>query len=88
MREAASFIAAQSIARPFRLGGLLQALAAPLRWYVQRRDVARLADLDDHLLADLGLERSDVRWALEMPFAENATLELQQRARQRQRRVR
>lgn len=88
MREAASFIAAQSVGRPFRLGSLRNALAAPLQWYLRRREVARLADLDDHLLADLGLERSDVRWALEMPFAENAALELQQRARQRQRRVR
>lgn len=88
MREAASFIAAQSVARPFRLGGLRATLAALLRRYMERRDIARLADLDDHLLADLGLERNDVRWALNQPFADNATLALEQIARQRGSRIR
>ena len=85
MREAASFIAAQSVRQPFTLRGLLGAAAMRLHWYIRRREVSRLADLDDHLLADLGLERHDVRWALELPLAENAGLELERRAMRRRR---
>lgn len=85
MREAASFIAAQSVPRPFSFRAFVRAVAVPLQWYFRRREVSRLADLDDHLLADLGLERQDVRWALEMPLAENAALELERRALQRRR---
>ena len=85
MREAASFIAAQSVPQPFSLRALLRTVARPLSWYIRRREVSRIANLDDHLLADLGLERQDVRWALEMPLAENAALELERRAMWRRR---
>jgi uncharacterized protein YjiS (DUF1127 family) len=85
MREAASFIAAQSVRRPFSLRALVSRVAAPLRWYVRRREITVLADLDDHLLADLGLERHDIRWALQLPLTDNAALELQRRALRRRR---
>src|SRR5687767_14616417 len=33
-----------------------------------RRDIAALAEQDDHLLADIGLTRNDVRSAIAQPF--------------------
>jgi uncharacterized protein YjiS (DUF1127 family) len=85
MREAASFIATQSVRRPFDFRTFLRRLGQPIVWFIRRREITALADLDDHLLADLGLERHDVRWALEMPLAENAALELERRAMRRRR---
>jgi uncharacterized protein YjiS (DUF1127 family) len=35
-----------------------------LRNWNDRRTVTALSDLDDHLLADIGLTRSDLDWAL------------------------
>ena len=81
MREAASFIASRTGAAP---EGLLAALAhqalAALRAWNNRRHLSRLSDLDDHLLADLGISREDVRWALDLPFSYDPGIELQKRA--------
>jgi uncharacterized protein YjiS (DUF1127 family) len=41
-----------------------------------RREIARLADLDDHMLRDIGLARSDVEGALAEPFLSNPSLVL------------
>lgn len=48
-----------------------------------RRAVARLDRLDDFLLRDIGVTRSEVRWAAELPLTRNATLALEERARHR-----
>jgi uncharacterized protein YjiS (DUF1127 family) len=48
-----------------------------------RREVNRLRDLDDRMLADIGLERPDVDWAAQLPLKSNATLALEERARLR-----
>jgi uncharacterized protein YjiS (DUF1127 family) len=80
MRNAASFIASQSVSSEagILLTFLRRAQEAFSAWK-SRREVATLSDLDDHLLADLGLTRGDVREALDLPFAYDPGRELQVR---------
>jgi len=78
MRNAASFIASQSISS--EAGILLTVLRRAhelLAAWKGRREVATLSDLDDHLLADLGLTRGDVRDVLDLPFSYDPGRELQ-----------
>ena len=83
MREAASFIAAQSHSAPAAiLPNLLATARSAWRAWSNRRRLADLSDFDDHMLADLGLTRDDVRLALTLPFAHDPSLELQRRALQ------
>jgi uncharacterized protein YjiS (DUF1127 family) len=87
MREAASFIARQTTAQPAgALRSLLDGAERVFRAWVHRRTVSRLIDLDDHLLADIGIARSDLRQALDQPFAFDPSLELQRIARRKRRR--
>lgn len=51
-----------------------------------RRDVTVLVDQDDHLLADIGLTREDVRHAIAQPFWRDPTETLAQSASARWRR--
>jgi uncharacterized protein YjiS (DUF1127 family) len=44
-----------------------------------RRQVAVLSEFDDHMLADIGLTRRDVREALDLPFSNDPGRELQLR---------
>ncbi len=80
MRNAASFIASQSGSAE---AGILQTAtrfaAATFSAWKRRREVARLVDFDDQMLADIGLNRSDVREALELPFSHDPGRELQLR---------
>ena len=81
MREAASFIAHQNSA--FGAGvipGLLAMAGQALRSWRDRRTVETLTDFDDHMLADIGLTRADVDRALDLPFADNVSMELQRLA--------
>jgi uncharacterized protein YjiS (DUF1127 family) len=48
-----------------------------------RRAVSKLTELNDHYLKDIGLTPSDVRWAASQPLNVNATLALEECARQR-----
>jgi uncharacterized protein YjiS (DUF1127 family) len=81
MREAASFIAAQSHSAPAAiLPNLLEGARSAWRAWGNRRRLADLSEFDDHMLADLGLTRDDVRLALDLPFAHDPSLELQRRA--------
>ena len=83
MREAASFIAAQSHSAPAAiLPSLLEGARSAWRAWSNRRRLADLSEFDDHMLADLGLTRGDVRRALDLPFAHDPSLELQRRALQ------
>ena len=81
MREAASFIASQHVPSPTGpLSAVLNKAAAAFRGWNQRRQLKALSELDDHLLADLGVTREDVRWALDLPFSYDPGIELQRRA--------
>jgi uncharacterized protein YjiS (DUF1127 family) len=78
MREAASFIASQSTADS--AGVLSQLIDRAVRFLqarLHRRAALRLIDMDDHLLNDIGIARTDVQRALNQPFATDPTLELQ-----------
>jgi hypothetical protein len=50
---------------------------------VARRALARLADRDDRMLADIGLTRSDLRDAGSAPLWQNPTRTLEQRVSRR-----
>ena len=39
---------------------LLAAMAAPAAWLRTERDIRRLSSLDDHLLRDIGITRSQI----------------------------
>jgi uncharacterized protein YjiS (DUF1127 family) len=81
MREAASFIARQAgSASSGALPALLDGLRTAFRSWRRRRQLVKLNDLDDHLLADMGVTREDVRWALDLPFTHDPGIELQRRA--------
>jgi uncharacterized protein YjiS (DUF1127 family) len=58
----------------------LQALARARR---HRREAAALAGLDRRMLADIGLNRSDLRDAFSEPFWEDPTVLLSERAGER-----
>lgn len=84
MREAASFIASQE-ARMAKslLASIAELLFVQVSTWRMRRQLARLDDLDDRLLDDIGLERNDVRWALEQPMSVAIGAELRRRAHRR-----
>ena len=81
MREAASFIASRT--RPAgaaALPAMFGAVRAAFLSWQRRRQLIALTEVDDHLLADIGVTREDVRWALDLPFSYDPGLELQRRA--------
>ena len=50
-------------------GGVLRGIATTLAvWHARRGERAALARLDDHLLADIGLTRTDAAEEAEKPF--------------------
>lgn len=54
-----------------------------IRNWLARRAVRRLADLDDHLLRDIGAVREDIAWAVRQPLTVNAALVMEERQRER-----
>lgn len=81
MREAASFIARQRAPDPAGLLSAATCLArTALRTWSRRRKLVKLSDLDDHQLADIGISREDLSWALNLPFSHDPSLALQDRA--------
>jgi uncharacterized protein YjiS (DUF1127 family) len=74
MREAASFIARQSGTDS---ASVLDSIVRAFRALSNRRKILSLSDLDDHMLHDLGLTRTDVQRALDLPFMQDPALELQ-----------
>ena len=81
MREAASFIASRSgSVEAGILQNIVGAAQSALKSWNNRRKIASLADFDEHMLADIGLTRNDVREALQLPFSCDVGQELQFRA--------
>ncbi len=78
MREAALFISGQERVPTSLLSSLSGHFARFLRNWRNRRQVVVLSELDDHVLADIGLTRGDVEAALSQPFSQDASLQLQQ----------
>jgi uncharacterized protein YjiS (DUF1127 family) len=81
MRNAAYFIASQGgDAGAGILQSALRGMRQVLKAWKSRKEIANLADFDDHMLADLGLTRGDVRDALHLPLSSDPGRELQFRA--------
>ena len=81
MRNAALFIASQNGSSGAGiLPSLLQKAHEALEYWRNRGQVAKLVEFDDHMLADIGLTRRDVREALDLPFSHDPGRELQLRA--------
>jgi uncharacterized protein YjiS (DUF1127 family) len=64
-------------------------LAARLQRLVRnwraRRNVRNMLELDDRMLADIGVRRDEVAWAAQLPLAVNAAIELETAAFSRRR---
>jgi uncharacterized protein YjiS (DUF1127 family) len=91
MKEAGMATASNHLsAAPPYLATLLSAIFVSLRKFAQavknRRDAAALARLDEHMLRDIGLTRSDLRDAYAEPLWRDPTDILAARAKDRRRR--
>lgn len=72
------------------LGNILKRTWENLTAYMKRRQQRRidrqafqnLMTLDDHILKDIGLTRTDGIWANQLPLSQNAAVELEKIARQ------
>lgn len=73
-------------ARSAIIDTVVTALVAGYRVFANRRSAARLADLDDRMLEDIGLSRADLRIALSQPVWSDPTADLAALARPRGRR--
>lgn len=63
------------------VAGKAVSLLLEARW--GRREITRLASFDDAMLADIGIARSDVEWALMQPWNADPSLALEQRINRR-----
>jgi uncharacterized protein YjiS (DUF1127 family) len=68
------------------LAGIGSFLHRALRHWNDRRTVHALSELDDYLLADIGLTRPDLDWALHQPSSGLPSEELTRLARERRER--
>ena len=74
---------ALSRAATFEDAGASSLLGRLYRNWRARRSVSRLDQFDDYLLRDIGVTRSEVRWAAGLPLSVNAALALEERSLQR-----
>lgn len=51
----------------------LEVAGRALKLWTNRREVQHLARLEDHNLADIGLSRADIDWAMAQPWPLDAT---------------
>jgi uncharacterized protein YjiS (DUF1127 family) len=63
--------------------GITSFISRAMRHWSDRRMVHAMAQLDDHLLADIGLTRSDLDWALHQPSSGRPSEELTRLAAER-----
>jgi uncharacterized protein YjiS (DUF1127 family) len=68
------------------VAGIGSLVRRALQHWSERRTVHALSELDDHLLADIGLTRSDLDWALHQPSSGLPSEELTRLARERRER--
>jgi uncharacterized protein YjiS (DUF1127 family) len=54
-----------------------------LRRWRARRSIRKLTEFDDYMLADIGMNRCDLRWAAGLPLTVNAAIALEERAWQK-----
>lgn len=60
--------------------GAASAIGRFIRNWQARRAVARLSELDDYMLRDIGVTREDLNWAKGLPLTVNAALALEERS--------
>ena len=82
MRQAAVFISSQINPAPV-WAPLVEMALAPVRWWKRRKTIVRLIDLDDHVLCDIGICRSEIREIASLPLGVDAGRILQERALRR-----
>ena len=80
MSEAASVAAGRERDATGFLASFGAALSRFYRSLRTRRRVARMTDLDESVLDDIGVTRTDLYDVLDMPFSQNPSLELERRA--------
>ena len=54
-----------------------------LRRWRARRSIRKLTEFDDYMLADIGMNGCDLRWAAGLPLTVNAAIALEERAWQK-----
>ena len=81
MREAALFTASQERVPAGFLSSLSERVARFYRTWKVRRRIVRMTDLDDHILDDIGVTRTDLFDVLNQPFSNDPSLELQRIAK-------
>ncbi len=52
--------------------------------WLKRRHLRRIEDMDDHILADIGVNRDDLRSALRLPLTVDPVWELNRQAHRRE----
>jgi uncharacterized protein YjiS (DUF1127 family) len=77
MRAATAFPAGHGTASAGTRSSVFTALAQVFRTWRTRRKLVKMTDLDDHILDDIGVSRSDIHAVLDLPFSHNPALELQ-----------
>jgi uncharacterized protein YjiS (DUF1127 family) len=79
-------------AGPSPLGEALVAAGRAVSQFIEarrgRREILRLASFEDSMLADIGIARSDVEWALMQPWNADPSLALEHRINRRKESVR
>lgn len=80
MPEAASIAAGREREATGILASFGAALSRGYRSWRARRRVVRMTNLDDHVLDDIGVTRTDLYDVLDAPFSQNPSIELQRRA--------
>jgi uncharacterized protein YjiS (DUF1127 family) len=78
MRAATTFQVGHATAPAGARSTVFATLARFYRTWRTRRRLVKMTDLDDHILDDIGVSRSDIHTVLDLPFSYNPALELQQ----------
>ena len=80
MTEAASVAAGREREATGILASFGATVSRVYKSWSSRRRVARMTSLDDHVLDDIGVTRTDLYDVLDAPFSQNPSIELERRA--------